>query len=252
MPATPMKLPPPSTDWAYFLDVDGTLLYLADTPDTVSVPDTLKSMIAESFARCGGALAVISGRSLRSLEKLFPLPRLPMAGQHGLERRDGYGHVHAHALSPAVTRAVLNWLSPLQKRHPGLLLENKGGTLAIHYRLAPRLGGYLHRGIGTAVPELRGLHVQKGKYVLELKPQGYDKGTAIQEFMLHPPFRGRCPVFIGDDLTDEHGFVAVNAMRGISVKVGRGKTQARYRLPDVDAVRTWLGAMTRQGKVRPR
>jgi len=248
MPVKPTKLPPPSADWAYFMDVDGTLIHLADTPDAVSVPAALISMIADSFARCGGALAVISGRSLAGLESLLPLPWLPMAGLHGLERRDSYGHVHAHALSPAVTQAVTDWLAPLQKRHPGLLLENKGGTLAIHYRRAPRLGGHLHRHIDALLPGLRGLHVQKGKYVLELKPQGYDKGTAIQEFMLQQPFKDRCPVFIGDDLTDEHGFAAVNAMRGISVKVGRGKTQARYRLPDVDSVRAWLGTMTKRGK----
>lgn len=238
-------LPAPSRAWAYFLDVDGTLVELAEHPDAVIVPQALRDMIVATQRHCGGALAVVSGRSLTVLDAMLGIPGLPMAGQHGLERRDPDGRVQQLVLAPAALDEIEAELLPLRARHPGLLLERKGMSLAIHYRQAPRLGGYLHRVLAAFLAETpHGLHLQKGKYVLELKPEGHDKGSAIAAFMTQPPFRGRRPVFIGDDLTDEHGFAMVNALQGISIKVGRGATRASWRLPDVLAVRAWLAAMT--------
>lgn len=134
-------------------------------------------------------------------------------------------------------------------RHPGLLLEDKGLALAVHYRQVPTLAGYLHRLL-QRLAALAGepLQLQKGKRVVEVKPLGFDKGTAIEEYLAEPPFQGRRPVFIGDDVTDEHGFAVVNRLRGLSVKVGAGPTQARYRLPDVAAVRAWLTDATKEGQ----
>lgn len=244
MPNKKSTLPAASPAWAYFLDIDGTLIELAERPDAVVVPDFLQCMIKEAHHLCHGAFAVISGRSLNAVDGLLGLPDLPAAGQHGLERRDAQGHLHHLDLAPALVEAVRNSLSSLQVRHPGLLIESKGATLAIHYRLAPQLGSHLHHRITTLIgTRWPGLQIQKGKYVLEIKPQGYDKGIAVHEFMLHPPFQDRRPVFIGDDLTDEHGFSVVNAMNGVSIKVGHGRTRAHYRLPDVAAVHAWLRGM---------
>ncbi|HTJ97578.1 MAG TPA: trehalose-phosphatase [Rhodocyclaceae bacterium] len=237
-------LPSASTEWAYFLDVDGTLLELADTPFSVQVPHDLKAIISAAQSCCGGALALISGRPIRDLDCLLGLDSLPMAGQHGLEYRDAQGHVHRHSLPPHQAQGIIRRLQALQTRHPGLLIEDKGATLAIHYRLAPALGAYLGRLLSEILLDLPELQLQRGKYVMELKPVGFDKGTAVKEFMAQAPYQGRRPVFIGDDLTDENGFHVVNEMGGLSIKVGPGRTIAQYHLSNVDAVRAWLGTMS--------
>jgi trehalose 6-phosphate phosphatase len=123
----------------------------------------------------------------------------------------------------------------------GLLLENKELSLALHYRRAPRLAAYAHRLARSLLPSLgHTFCLQRGKYVVEIRPAGKDKGAAVLEFMREPPFRGRTAVFVGDDLTDELGFRTVNRLGGHAVKVGRGATAARWRLRDVRAVREWL------------
>jgi len=240
-----MKLTPPlaSCDWAYFLDVDGTLVEIAETPGEVQVPIELKTIISLAHRCCDGALAVISGRAIHDLDLLLGLSQLPMAGQHGLEIRDARGQLHHHAMDKGWLGDIIHHLQHLQARHPGLLLEDKGATLAIHYRKVPSLGAYLSRLLKGVLALHPDLQVQRGKYVFELKPGGFDKGTAIGALMAMPPFAGRRPVFIGDDLTDEHGFRVINQMGGLSIKVGNGRTCAQYRLAGVDAVRDWLGCM---------
>jgi trehalose 6-phosphate phosphatase len=236
--ATP---PSPSPDWAFFLDVDGTLLEIAETPSAVKVDTCLLELIAQLYRRSAGAAALVSGRSLTDLDALLGLPRLPMAGQHGLERRDVAGRLWIHAAPPAAKYAIKEALAPVLARHPGLLLEDKGLTLALHYRQALHLAGYVHRLMGQlAAAAAAGLELQRGKRVVEVKPAGIDKGTAISEYMQESPFLGRIPVFIGDDLNDEHGFAEVNRLDGISIKVGNAASCARYRLPDVAAARGWL------------
>jgi trehalose 6-phosphate phosphatase len=229
-------------EWAYFLDVDGTLLDIADTPNAVCVDTALLSLIASLYRESGGAMALVSGRAISDLEKLLGTLRLPLAGQHGLERRDAAGRLWMHAAPPAAKCAIKEALAAVLQRHPGLLLEDKGLTLALHYRLAPHLASYAHRLMGRLAEDASaGLEVQLGKRVAEVKPSGIDKGTAVAEYLLESPFKGRRPVFIGDDLNDEHGFAEVNKLDGISIKVGKGRSCARYRLPDVAAVRRWLG-----------
>ncbi len=243
MSAVRAAAPPAArADWAYFLDVDGTLIDLAETPDAVHVDAALLGVLARLQRASGGALALASGRALAFLDGRLGALRLPIAGQHGLERRDASGRVHAHATPPAAKAAIKQALAPVLARHPGLLLEDKGLTLALHYRRAPRLASYAHRLMaGLASAAGAGLELQRGKRVAEIKPAGVDKGTAIAEYLTEPPFRGRRPVFIGDDLNDEHGFAEVNKRDGVSVKVGKGSSCARYRLRDVAAVRRWLG-----------
>ena len=242
------KLPTALAHWAYFLDVDGTLLELADRPEAVHVDKVLLRLICRVHERSDGALALVSGRSLADLDRRLGQPKLPSAGQHGLEMRDSSGHIHRRSTPNTKHKAIADKLMGLVDKYSGLLVEDKGETVAVHYRLAPRLGGYLHRLMRRMVREDgEGLSLQVGKRVVEIKPGGYDKGTAILDFMAEPPFRGRRPVFIGDDLTDEPGFAVVNRLDGVSVKVGRGRSIARYRLRNVAAVREWLEALVADG-----
>ncbi len=233
-------LPGAQPNWAFFLDIDGTLLALAATPAGVMVDRGLKQTLGQLHAATAGAIALISGRRIGEVDSLFAPLRLPTAGQHGIERRDGSGVVHRYAAPSHRFGEIKNRLAPLIARHPGLLLEEKGLTLAIHYRQVPSLGGYLHRLLREWVNSAVDLRLQPGKMVVELIPIGSDKGSTITKFMSEIPFRGRIPVFLGDDVTDEYGFSVVNAVNGHSIKVGPGRTVARWRLPDVHPVRSWL------------
>lgn len=233
--------PCPSLQWAYFLDVDGTLIQIAERPEAVVVEQTLLDLIADLHRACGGALALVSGRMISDLQERLGLPTVPMAGLHGLERLDGAGRRISHATAPATKNAILAALAPVLARHPALLLEDKVLTVALHYRQAPQLASYVHQLMGRLTREAgAGLELQCGKRVVEIKPAGIDKGSAVTDFLSEPPFRGRRPVFLGDDLNDEHAFAAVNRLNGVSIKVGPGASCARYRLPDVSAVRQWL------------
>jgi len=235
------RLPAANPDWAFFLDVDGTLLEIADQPSAVRVDLELLDLIGKLSRSSSGALALVSGRSISDLEDLLGVQHMPLAGQHGLERRDATGRLWIHAAPPAAKCSFKEALAPVLDRHPGLLLEDKGLTLALHYRRAPHLASYAHRLMQRLIVEAGGaLELQKGKRVIEIKPAGIDKGTAVAEYLTESPFRDRLPVFIGDDLNDEHGFAEVNRMGGISIKVGPGRSCAAYRLPGVAAVRHWL------------
>lgn len=241
--------PPPAPDWALFLDVDGSLLDFAPTPDAVHVPDNLVDALTQLHESLGGALALVSGRSLQQLDALFSPLRLPGAGLHGLELRDTPDAVLEHLPPPAELVTVREQADAIVARHPGALVEDKGATLAFHWR-APGAGAAQAEFVALAEHALVALphyRLQPGNHVLELRPDGFDKGGAIRHLLETPTFRNRVPVFIGDDLTDEHGFDAVNALDGISVLVGtRTPTGARYRIESPSALRAWLlGAATR-------
>jgi trehalose 6-phosphate phosphatase len=243
--ASSRRAPPPlAADCALFLDIDGTLLELAATPDRVHVDAHVVALLPALAARLDGALALITGRAIDDADRLFRGLRLPIAGQHGCERRAADGTLHVHAPAPVGLEQVRADFRRLARSHAGLLLEDKGSTLALHYRQAPRLAGHVHRAararLATAIAEGAALRLQTGKGLVEIKPDGRDKGTAIAEYMAEPPFAGRVPVFVGDDRTDEYGFDAVASMGGWGVKVGRGPTRAAYNLPSVATVRRWL------------
>lgn len=244
----PGRPPVAESGWAYFLDFDGTLLELAATPDTIRVDSALPVLLGDLHRACAGAVALISGRALADLDLRLGVPHLPKAGQHGLERRDAAGRVWLHASPPQARQTIRAALAPLLRRHSGLLLEDKGLSLALHYRRAPELASHVHQLMRRLVAEIgEDLVIQEGKCVVEVKPAGVDKGTAISEYLAEAPFRGRRPVFIGDDKTDEHAFAVVNKHDGISIGVGSAAANARYRLPDVTAVRNWLaGAAGKQ------
>jgi trehalose 6-phosphate phosphatase len=234
-------LPEWRDDWALFLDVDGTLLEIAATPAAVRVPARVVRVLGALQRRLSGAVALVSGRSIAELDRLFAPLELAAAGVHGAERRVVAGRVQrhddGHALAPA-RRLLADWCAG----HSGALLEDKGTALALHYRSVPELEPSARRVVTDALAALPpGFHVQEGKKVLEIKPDAVSKGHAIESFLEEAPFLGRLPVFVGDDVTDEDGFDVVNRRGGHSIAVGRhGQTHARFHLADERAVLDWL------------
>jgi trehalose 6-phosphate phosphatase len=236
-------MPPYAANWAFFLDIDGTLLDIEGHPDDVRIGRAELDLVAGLHRATGGALALVSGRPLAGIDVLFHPLKLPIAGQHGAERRDALGKRHRHRFPvEALHRAA----APVRKfvaRNEGLVFEDKGASVALHYRLAPQLEAAAKAVVEDAAQSAGGaLEVQVGKMVFELKPAGVDKGKTIEEFMRDTPFVGRVPVFLGDDVTDEYGFRVINRLRGHSVKIGQGETAARWRLADPAAAKAWLGA----------
>jgi trehalose 6-phosphate phosphatase len=238
-----VQVPPFQPGWALFLDVDGTLLDIAERPDEVETHKVDCALIAGLQHAADKALALISGRSLAQLDALFAPLTLPAAGQHGFERRDVRGERHRRRFPVDTLRPAKEALRDFAGRHPGLVMEDKGASVALHYRLAPRLEQPALEAVREAAAPLgNAVQIQAGKMVWELKPAGADKGSAIEEFMREAPFAGRTPVFLGDDVTDEYGFRVVNRLGGHSIKVGPGETAARWRLANPDAARAWLRA----------
>lgn len=243
--ASRRRAPPPlEASDALFLDIDGTLVDLAPAPERVDVDPTLAPALARAARALGGALALVTGRSIRDADLLFPGLALPIAGQHGCERRGGDGALHLHASDTRTLDRLRDLFAAFASRHPGIVVEHKGASLALHYRAVPGLASHVHQAIRSAVDGVEGTWtVEGGKRLVEVRPDGRDKGRAIADFIAEPPFAGRRPVFAGDDRGDEHGFRVVERAGGIAIKVGAGRTCARHRLPDVDAVRAWIAAL---------
>ena len=208
-------------DACLFLDVDGTLIEFGPTPDAVRVEPVVMNFLQGATQALEGAVALISGRSLAQLDALFGAARFAAAGLHGMERRDASGLLHVHP-TERLPDALVDELGEIAERHPGVLLEDKGRAVALHYRHAASLQEMLEREVETLARRHGGdsLQVQPGAYVLELKPSGITKAHAIEAFMREPPFAGRTPIFAGDDLTDLHGFDAVERLGGIAIAVG--------------------------------
>ncbi len=227
-------------DCALFLDFDGTLVDIADRPENVVVPEALIRSLQGMQAWLGGAIAIVSGRPIEQIDAhLRPLV-LPAAGVHGAERRTAQGSLLKADVPPL--ERPLQAAQALARQHPGLQVERKRGSIALHYRLAPELEPICLAAFQEAVDASPGLALLRGKMVLEAKPAGVSKGHAVEAFLQEAPFRGRRPVFIGDDVTDEVGFAAVQRLGGIGVKVGTGASVAEARLPDAAAMRAALEA----------
>lgn len=209
------------------------------------VPAQLKDLLAALMQKARGAVALVSGRSIAQIDVLFSPLVIPAAGLHGLERRDAANATHTSAPQPLIPRAAREFLAAIVDANPGLLLEDKQATLALHFRQAPERES-LARHAAAAALKLAGDEVVllEGKMVLELRPRGRSKSMAIADFMRERPFLGRKPAFIGDDVTDEPGFEFVNGIGGLSVQVGGdGPSRATHRLPDVSAVHAWLESL---------
>lgn len=241
-----LQRPPPpalADDDALFLDVDGTLLAFADHPDKVAPDPSLLTLLASVQQRLGGALALLSGRPVSQLQTMFAPLRLPMAGLHGAQLLASADAEISQADTAAWLHALHQRAMQLAHAHPGVLIENKGQALALHWRNAPDAGTAIVEFANAELPQLPGVRLQPGNHVIEFVGSGHDKGRALQQLMHHPPFQGRRPLFIGDDLTDEHGFQAAQQLGGIGVLVGqRNSSQASAALPDINAVHAWLRA----------
>ena len=236
-------VPPAGVAWALFLDFDGTLVEFAATPDAVVVPRKVRAILSACADALDGAVAIVSGRPIATLDALLAPLRLPSAGLHGLEVRMPDGNVE-HADSGASDLAELRTrLLSLAREDARLVVEDKKSSLALHYRRAPERESELRALVADAADQYRGHHVLHGKMIVEVKPARINKGDAVGRFLESSPFAGRRPIFAGDDLTDEDGFAAVNRLGGVSVKVGAGESSAACRVPDVDALHDWLAAV---------
>lgn len=227
---------------AFFLDVDGTLVSFARSPEEVRADPAILSLLVRLERGSAGALALITGRTLASLDRVTAPHRFAAAGIHGLERRGARG-ADAGCVASNALEQVRASLRALSQEHPELLLEDKGSGLALHFRAVPQLAARATaRALELARPH-PDLKVQQGHLVVEVLPRIAGKQHALAAFMEQEPFRGRTPLFVGDDLTDEAAFEWVNAVGGLSVAVGATRpTAASTQLPSVAAVRAWLGS----------
>jgi trehalose 6-phosphate phosphatase len=241
-----IDLPQPSyfdrARWALFLDLDGTLIDIAATPDAVIIPADLKPLLADVSAQLGGALAIVSGRQAKFIEKIVGDAIGPIGGTHGGEMRMADGTLRLTAG---------NWLTPtlgvivdnLAKDHPALVIERKDLGIAVHYRLAPHLRQEVKTRLCRAVDLADGaLVLQPGRMVYEILPAQVNKGRALESFMEEKPFRGRKPLAIGDDITDESMFAAAQEFGGLGIRIGSHDvpTTATHLLPNPRALRDWL------------
>lgn len=223
---------------ALLLDVDGTLLDLAARPDEVCVPDDLRDVL-KTLTKCTHcALALVSGRSIAQLDALFAPAKLAIIGCHGAEMRSAPGA--SVQCRPPLDESIRRDLYALAAKFPGTLLEDKTYSIAIHYRSAPTLETPLTRAAVEFASACPTLEILEGKAVIEFKPRGYDKATACAALLAYPPFRGRTPVFLGDDVTDERVFDVLPEFSGIGISVGRPMKGADYMLRSPAAVRAWL------------
>lgn len=239
-------LPPPPVPsegpLALFLDMDGVLAALAPTPEAV-VPDQRRTAALKALDRAlEGRMAIISGRTLAEIDRISGGAAASASGVHGLERRRHDGTLDHADASPRVAETVRAFRD-FAAAHPGAIVEDKGVSAGLHFRQAPDAAGAAH-ALAQRLAEETGLDLQPGHMVLELKTPGADKGRALTAFMAEAPFSGAFPVMVGDDLTDEAGFRAAEAMGGYGVLVGpHRETAARYGLADVPAVLGWLEAI---------
>lgn len=231
-------LPVIGSKTALFLDFDGTLAELAAQPEAVKIAPDLVLILTQLSVQLDGALALVSGRPLKDLDGFLVPLRLPAAAEHGAQRRTVSGELVC--LAAPDLRRVISRLTAFTNEHSGLRLEIKSATVALHYRHAPELEPLCLQVMLEAVSATPGLELLRGKCVIEIKPVGISKGSAIRSFMAEAPFAGRLPLFAGDDLTDEAGFTAVQLSGGEGIKVGEGATFAHYRCPAPAAVRAWL------------
>ena len=223
-----------------FLDFDGTLVPIADRPDDVRIDPPTLQLIERLRDKVGRALALVSGRDIHVIDRLlYPLV-LPVAGVHGLQRRDASGRLHSPIIDQRLVGAIAAQVEAEFHSEPGVVIERKTGAVAIHFRLRPDFESKCHALAGKIIGERSDLHRIEGKMVCEIRLQGNDKGAVIATFLEERPFKGRTPIFIGDDATDEPGFVEVNAREGLSVKIGDDPTTAIYRAANILELHYWL------------
>jgi trehalose 6-phosphate phosphatase len=235
---------------ALFLDVDGTLLDLAERPDLVVTPAGLVATLEDAERKLAGALALVSGRAIDDLDRLFEPLRLRASGVHGAEMRfDPGGPATSTPAGSELPQSLVQALTRAVEAFPGVFVENKRFSISVHYRLAPAAERPVRETVMRLVESLRPpVEVMNAHCAIELKGPGFDKGRAIATFLSTPPFRGRTPVFVGDDATDESGFAVVAARGGSAYSVGRLRPGAIGVFSEPRAVRDWLAEFAGRGE----
>ncbi|MCC6914808.1 MAG: trehalose-phosphatase [Rhodospirillaceae bacterium] len=245
--------PPPLTpDVALFLDFDGTLVEIAPSPNAVEVAPNLHELLSQVAWHLNGAVAVITGRPIEAIDEHLKGSVRAVAGIHGAERRTSLGHIVQAEIPTQALDPARESLSVFCRANPGVVAEDKGVSIALHYRNAPGLGPKARAIIEECAAASHGqLERLDGNMVVELKPASVRKAVAMSAYMNEPPFAGRRPVFVGDDLTDESAFVAVSQTNGYGVIVGaRTPTAASSRLASVAALHAWLTTLNEQNDGR--
>ena len=231
---------PPLSRCAFLLDLDGTLLDIAAAPDQVVVPPGLADDLRRLRTLCGDALAIVTGRPIAQIDCLLPDIPFAVAGEHGAAIRLNPDAAVRHVAPPALPPDWAATASRIASRHPGALLEPKSHGLVLHYRAAPQAGQALRDGLLALMAEAPGAYVlMPAKMAWEIRSAGIDKGTAVRALMQHAPFRGRTPIFVGDDVTDQDGIAEARAQSGLGLFVPED-----FGTPS--AVRAWIAELVGQ------
>jgi trehalose 6-phosphate phosphatase len=232
--------------WALFIDIDGTLLGMAPTPDAVRVPASLIRLLERLAGDLGGALALLTGRRIANADRLFAPLELVAAGVHGTELRSERGG-QITALAPPMPAGVITALNELSHLADGILVEQKGAGLAVHYRNAPHMRQILEAKLMAIMAASCGdLLLRQGRMVLEIGPKGFSKGTALGWLAARPPFKGRLPVMVGDDAADESALIEAERLGGVALRVaGEHFGSEAADFDSVASVRAWLEALAR-------
>lgn len=245
------SLLPPLERCAFLFDIDGTLLDFAPAPDQVVVPKGLRSSLQALFERTRGALAFVSGREIADIDRIFAPLVLPAIGGHGAEMRISPKEKACATSAQPMSAELKRRFAAIAELDEGILIEDKGYSVAIHYRRAPEA----ERAIFARVATIRGdlseapIDILPGKRVVEIKSSGFSKATGVRELITHRPFKGRCPIFLGDDVTDDSVFAIMPDLKGISFSVGRKARGIAGQFHRPRDVRRWLAELT--GRVLP-
>jgi trehalose 6-phosphate phosphatase len=241
----PRALLPQLSEMAVLLDIDGTLLDLAPTPREVWVPPGLAETLGGLLQRTSGALALVSGRSLNDIDLIFAPQQFPAVGGHGAEMRLMTDSDAPVTYAPQMDQELKRRLAAIAKLSPGILLEDKGYSLALHYRLAPHAEKAIYEAVSLIRADLPNapIEVLPGKCVCEIKCAGFNKATGVLELIKHPPFKGRRPIFIGDDVTDEAVFAIMPDLNGLAFSVGRRAQGVAGHFDEPRDVRAFLARL---------
>jgi trehalose 6-phosphate phosphatase len=248
VPSVPVNL----LDIAILLDVDGTILDIAPTPDEVHASASLCRTLARLLERTAGGIALVSGRPIDSLDRIFAPLRLPAIGGHGAEMRPS-ADAAVRRLSASLDGALRRRISAIAAAGSAILVEDKGYAMALHYRQAPAQEDTIKSAVAAIRRDLPpgSIEVLPGKAVVEVKVAGFDKGTALRELMTYPNFAGRRPIFIGDDTTDEAAFAAMPEFSGVPISVGREVAGVITCFDNPSDVRRWLQRVANGGGMDP-
>lgn len=237
-------------NWAMFLDFDGSIVDTALTPWSVHIPERLPPLLIALRQTMGGAVAIVTGRTIEQIDSYLG-PILPaVAASHGLERRTAEGDIICPALPLDAVRRVRGLLEKFAARHSGVIVEDKINSVALHYRQAPLMKRACRDTLNDILKDhIKGWEIVESKFIYDIRPSGVTKGTAIEAFMNEAPFLGRTPIFCGNDLTDEDGFAAVNARGGVSIRVGtQSHTLAQVQVATVTELLNWLTQVSRTNR----